>query len=138
MGRSLGNAPDEVIDQYTAEAEELGLSRAKYVRECAEVGRMIFQSSGEIDVERFREITEKDHSSTTESDLKIKDENLSSTILSNLSTEGNRALTKEEIRRVVFGTEDEQIEQITNTLKQLHKQDQIEPLVDGGYIKTNE
>jgi len=138
MGKSIGYASDETVEKYTTEAEELGLSRAKYVRQCTEIGRMIFQSSGKVDVKQLRELTEKDHTSTVQTELTTRNGDIISTILNNLSTEENRALTKEEIRKTVFGTEDEQIEQITTALKKLHKQKQIEPLVDDGYIKTNE
>jgi DNA-binding winged helix-turn-helix (wHTH) protein len=56
----------------------------------------------------------------------------------NLPTDESRALSKEEIREVVFGTRSEQQEQITQALKHLRKAGMIEPLIDDGYIKTGE
>jgi len=138
MGTNIGYAPDEVVDKYTAEAEELGLSRSEYARKCIEIGRLVFQSGGEIDIERLRKLTEREKTSTVESDLAMKGGEISSTILSNLSTEEHRALTTEEIQDAVFGTEDEQIKQITTSLKKLDRQGQIKRLVEGGYIKTND
>jgi hypothetical protein len=138
MGRSIGEAPEEVVNQYAEEADKLGVSRQEYVRQCIEVGRTLFKSSGKFDIEQLRELTEDVKTTPEESDLTTTDGNLTEAIIANLSTEEQRALTKEEIRTTVFGTEEEQIEEITKTLKQLHDQGRIQPLVDEGYIKTNE
>lgn len=139
MGRvNLGKVPEEIGNEYMAEAEELGLSRVEYTRECIEIGRMIFQSSGKFDVERLRKLTENEDIATVDSDLTTADGELVSVILNNLPTEEHRALTKDELRVSVFGTEDEQMEQITKALKELNRQGKIEPLVDDGYIKIND
>lgn len=123
---------------YDAEAKQLGLNRTQYVRQCIEIGRTVFQSSGQADVERLRQLTEDTQTTTTNSDLLTANNDISETILANLPTEEQRALTKEEIRKAVFGTKDEQIKQVTNALKELHHQEAIEPLVEDGYIKTND
>jgi hypothetical protein len=139
MGRkSLGDAPAEVVTKYDSEAEELGLSRIEYIRKCIEVGRLVFQSSGEIDIERLRNLSEASGVTSFDSSLETTEGDLTGTILSNLPVDEHRALTKEEVRTAVFGTEDEQREQITEALKQLSQQDKIRPLVDDGYIKTDE
>lgn len=136
--KKLGAAPAEAVTKYGSEAEELGLSRIEYIRKCIEVGRLVFQTSGEIDIERLRNLSEGAGAASFDSSLETTEGDLTEAILSNLPVDEHRALTKEEVRTAVFGTEDEQRKQITKALKQLRKQDKIRPLVDDGYIKTNE
>jgi len=139
MGKKqLGAAPAEAVNKYTSEADELGVSRSEYIRKCIEVGRLVFQSSGEMDIERLRNLSEGAGAASFDSSLETTEGDLTGAILSNLPADEHRALTKEEVRTVVFGTEDEQDEQITEALKQLRQQDKIQPLVTDGYIKTNE
>jgi len=139
MGKkNVGYAPAEAVIKYDSEAEELGLSRSEYIRKCIEVGRLVFRSSGEMDIERLRNLSEGAGPASFDSSLETTEGDLTGAILSNLPVDEHRALTKEEVRTAVFGTEDEQREQITEALKQLSQQDKIRPLVDDGYIKTNE
>lgn len=142
MGRTtLGMIPTEVAEQYSDEADEVGLSRAEYVRKCIEIGRIIFQSSGELNIERLRSLSEqnsKQELNSDNSDFTISDNNLAGAILKNLPTDEDRALSKEEIREAIFGTEQEQREKITEELKNLRKNNRIEPLVEDGYIKIGE
>lgn len=142
MGRTtLGMIPTEVAEQYSEEADELGLSRAEYVRKCIEIGRIIFQSSGDLNIERLRSLSEQNSDqdmSSNEDRVTISNDSLAGAILKNLPTDEERALSKEEIREAIFGTEQEQREQVTNELRDLRKRDRIEPLVDDGYIKTAE
>jgi hypothetical protein len=139
MGRKqLGTAPAGIVKKYGSEAEELGLDRAEYIRKCIEVGRLVFQSSGEMDIEQLRNLTEGSGATSFDSSLETAEGDLTGAILSNLPVDEHRALTKKEIRTAVFGTEDEQREQITDALKELSQQDKIRPLVDDGYVKTNE
>ena len=139
MGKKgLGKVPEKVADKYDAEAEQLGLSRAQYIRQCIEVGRTVFQSSGQADIERLREFTEGAQTPANNSNHVTAGSDITETILNNLPTEEHRALTREEIRESVFGTEDKQKKRITDTLKELRQQGAIEALVDDGYIKTND
>jgi hypothetical protein len=134
---SIGTARQELLDKYNEEAEELGISRAEYMRKCIQIGRLTFLSSGEVDIDRLRELTEK-KSVSTETDIETSNGDLTEAIMRNLPTDESRALSKEEIREVVFGTRSEQQEQITQALKHLRKAGMIEPLIDDGYIKTGE
>jgi|APHM01.1.fsa_nt_gi hypothetical protein len=139
MGRkTIGEAPEETVDEYGSEAEELGISRAKYARHCIEVGRLVFQSSGEMNIERLRDLSEDTGTASIDSSLNTVEGDIQESILSNLPTDEHRALTKEEIRRAVFGTKEEQAEQIMKALKQLSNKKAIRPLVDDGYVRTNE
>lgn len=136
--KTIGSLPEEQINKYDSEADQLGLSRNRYLHNCIEVGRTIFYTSGQVDIERLRALTEGLQTTTTDSDLATVDSNLAEAILTNLPTEEHRSLTKTELREAIFGTEDEQTEQITKALKKLRQQGKIEPLVDDGYIKTND
>lgn len=134
---TLGDVRKELGDKYTEEADELGLSRADYVRRCIEIGRLTFKSSGKIDVDRLRELTEGE-SVSTDSDLETSEGDLADAVLRNLSTDEGQALSPEELREVVFGSEKEQREELSDTLKKLRKADMIEVLVGDEYIKTEE
>lgn len=136
--KTLGTIPEEIVDKYSTEAEQLGLNRTQYIRQCIEAGRTVFQSSGQVDIERLREITEDSQVTNTSNDLATADSNITETILKNLPTEEERALSIEEIQEIVFGTEDEQKEQIKRTLQELRQQGAIEALVEDGYIKSND
>lgn len=138
MGRkSIGAVPEETADIYDAEAEQLGLSRSQYIRRCIDAGRTIFQSSDQADIKRLRELTEESQTSI-DSDLVTADSDLAGAILTNLPTEEHRALSKEEIRKAVFGTKDEQQKNVMDALKKLRQNGEIESLVGDRYIKNND
>jgi hypothetical protein len=140
--KDLGKVPAKVAEQYSAEADELGLSRGAYVRQRIEAGRFLFKSSGQIDTQLLRELVDHDDTATFETELNTLDDDLddelTESILANLPTEAARQLTEEELREAVFGTEKEQLEQIREALKQLREAGKIESLVGDGYIKTND
>jgi len=136
--KNLGKARKELVDQYDQEAGHLGISRNEYVRKCTEIGRLVFRTSGEVDMERLRNFTESEESVSTDSDLETADGNLTAAILKNLPADENRSLSPEEIRQAVFGTKSEQKKQIMKTLTDLRKADRITPLVGDEYIKQVE
>lgn len=137
----LGNIPEEVAERYDDEAEELGLSRSKYVRQRLEAGRLLFKTSNQVDTQLLKQLVDDD-AATFDTDLNTLEDDidgdLTNSILANLPTEENRNLTEEELREAIFGTDEEQLTQIRKALKQLRKAGKIESLVGGGYIKTNE
>lgn len=142
MGKKgLGNIPDEVAKQYDDESDELGLSRSEYVRQRIEAGRLLFKTSNQVDTQLLKQLV-NDDTATFDTDLNTLDDDidgdLTDSILANLPTDENRKLTEEELREAVFGTKKEQLTQIRKALKQLRKAGEIESLVGGGYIKTNE
>lgn len=128
---------EELGEKYSQEADEIGISRADYMRRCIEIGRLTFRTSGKVDIDRLRELTEKE-SVSTDSDLETSEGDLGKAVLRNLPTDENRALSPEELREAVFGTEKEQQEEIKSTLEQLRKAGMIEVLVGDEYIKTEE
>ena len=134
---SLGQIRKEIADRYGEEADELGVSRSEYVRKCIEIGRLVFRTSGEIDIDRLRELTE-DESVSISSELETSEGDIAEAVLRNLPTDEDRALSPDELREVVFGTESEQHEEIVTTLEQLRKAEMIEVLVGDEYIKTEQ
>ena len=138
MGKtSMGQIRSELADRYKEEADELGVSRAEYLRKCIEIGRLVFRTSGEIDIDRLRELTENESVSAS-SDLETSEGDIAEAVLRNLPTDEDRALSPDELREVVFGTESEQHEEIVTTLEQLRKAGMIEVLVGDKYIKTEQ
>lgn len=138
MGKTtLGQVRKELVEKYDQEADELGISRNDYVRRCVEIGRLTFRTSGKIDIDQLRELTEKEAVSA-DSELETSEGDLVESVMRNLPTEEDRALSAEELREVVFGTKSEQHEEIVKTVEKLREAGMIEVLVGDEYIKTEE
>jgi hypothetical protein len=138
MGRkNLGQIREDLVERYDQEADELGISRSDYVRRCIEIGRLVFRTSGQIDIDRLRELSEE-QSVSMSSDLETSEGDIAEAVLRNLPTDEDRALSPEELREVIFGTESEQQNEIKTTLEQLRKSGMIEVLVGDEYVKTEQ
>jgi hypothetical protein len=138
MGRNVASLPDDYVDRLDEEAEALGLSRSKYVRQRLEAGRLLFKCSDKLNTETLIDLVDQDESPTITNELETPDNDIVNKVLANLSTDENRALEQEEIRKAVFGCQDEQLETIERTLRELNERGMVEPAFDGGYIKTDE
>ncbi|MGB9963281.1 hypothetical protein ACOZ32_14010 (plasmid) [Halobacterium sp. MBLA0001] len=138
MGRSVASLPDEYVDQLSAEADELGLSRSKYVRQRLEAGRLLFQSSDKLSTETLNDLIRQDGSSAVDNELENPDSDITEKLLANLPTDESQALEQDELQKAVFGTKEEQLEAIETALRELNERGQVEPAFDGGYVKTNE
>lgn len=138
MGRKIiGQIREDLAERYDQEADELGLSRTDYARRCMEIGRLVFRTSGQIDIDRLRELSEEESVSMS-SDLETSEGDIAEAVLRNLPTDEDRALSPDELREVIFGTESEQQNEIKTTLEQLRKAGMIEVLVGDEYVKTEE
>ena len=138
MGRTnIGQVREDLAERYDQEADELGVSRSDYARRCMEIGRLVFRTSGQIDIDRLREFSEEESVSMS-SDLETSESDIAEAVLRNLPTDEERALSPEELREVVFGTESEQQNEIKTTLEQLRKAGMIEVLVGDEYVKTEQ
>lgn len=126
---------EDLAERYDQEADELGVSRNEYCRKCIEIGRLVFRTSGQIDIDRLRELSEEESVSAS-SDLETSEGDIAEAVLRNLPTEEDQAVSPEELQEVVFGTESEQHEEIKTTLEQLRKAGMIEVLVGDEYVKT--
>ena len=138
MGKkSVGQIREDLAERYDQEADELGVSRIDYARRCMEIGRLVFRTSGQIDIDRLRELSEEE-SVSMDSDLETSEGDIAEAVLRNLPTDEDRALSPDELREVIFGTESEQQNEIKTTLEQLRKAGMIEVLVGDEYVKTEE
>lgn len=127
---------DDVIEKIDEEAEEAGLSRAKYIRQRFQAGRILFQCSNKLDLDHLNELVETDAPVTVESDLhSLGDTDITETILTEMPADESRAISKEDLRQLIFGTEEEQIETITEALRELDREGKIKTTIDGDYIK---
>jgi hypothetical protein len=138
MGKKIiGQIREDLAERYDQEADELGVSRSDYARRCMEIGRLVFRTSGQIDIDRLRELSEEESVSMS-SDLETSEGDIAEAVLRNLPTDEDRALSPDELREVIFGTESEQQNEIKTTLEQLRKAGMIEVLVGDEYVKTEE
>lgn len=140
MGRnskSLGNKPTDYVNQLDREAEAIGLSRSKYIQQRLDAGRHLFDT-GKVDVQLLNNLMETDGSERVNSDIQSIDDDISQAILNVLPADENRSATKEELRKEIFGTKEDQLEAITETLKSLNKQDKVRPAFEGGYVQTDD
>lgn len=133
---TLASTRRDYVERVDEEAEELGLSRNKYVRQRLNAGRLLFQA-GKLDVELLEELMETDGAERQDTDIETLDGDISQRVLSLLSTDEDRAATVEELRRDIFGTKQEQEELLTDVLKQLNDQGKIRPAFDEGYVKND-
>lgn len=135
--KKVGHVRSEVADEIDDEAEELGLSRAEYVRQRLNAGRVLFDA-GKLDTELLSQLTSSDGSERLSEDISTIDDDLSQRILSVLPQNEADSISTDELRTEIFGTPDEQREMIENTLRQLKNQDLVEPTFDGGVYRTND
>lgn len=138
MGRSVASLPDEYVDLLSNEADELGLSRSKYVRQRLEAGRLLFQSSDKLSTETLNDVVHQDGPPTIDNELETPDSDITDKLLANLPTDESQALEQDELQEVIFGTNEEQLEVIETALRELNERGQVEPAFDGGYVKTDE
>lgn len=121
-------------EQAAAEADELNLSRAQYVQMMFEAGRKLFQSSAQLDTDTLADLVEKDgHSFQSDGDLAEIEDDLAATILDKLPADPNRPASKEEVRKMVFGTREEQLSETDKALKALYDRGEINSAYEGGY-----
>lgn len=133
--------PDEEQREIEAEADELGISRAKYVRQLIRTGRLL-RNGNSTDIERLNElITEEDKTDkpTSDESLSTVNEDISEKILRELPTDdADQGVTTEELRELIFGSEDEQLEQLKDTLEELYQRGKVDRAFHGGYVRTDE
>jgi hypothetical protein len=106
------------------------MSRSEYIRKHLHAGRRLFQSSGKLDRQLLSQLVEGDESAHLSDDLTTDADGLADEIRAALPADKERALTKEEVHKAVFGTVDEQRKQIDKTLEYLKERDQIDMTVD--------
>lgn len=130
IGFEIDVANSKRIDE---EADQLGMSRAEYIRKHLNAGRRLFQSSGKLDRQLLSQLVEGDESAHLSDDLTTDADGLADEIRAALPADRERALTTDEVRKAVFGTTDEQRDQVEQALEYLAERDQIDITVNGEF-----
>ena len=117
--------PGDVVDEIDNEADDIGISRAEYIRKHIHAGRRLFQSSGKLDQKMLQQLVEGDKAAALNEDLTTDAEGTEDEILAILPTDKTRAVTKDELRIEIFGTTEEQKDRIDNSLDYLEERGQI-------------
>jgi len=115
------------------EADQLGMSRSEYIRSHLHAGRRLFQSSSKLDRQLLSQLVEGDESLHLSDDLTTDADGLADEIRAALPADKERALTTDEVRKAVFGTTDEQRDQVKQALEYLAERDQIDITVNGEF-----
>jgi histidyl-tRNA synthetase len=121
------------IERIDEEADQLGMSRAEYIRTHLHAGRRLFRSSGKLDRQLLSQLVEGDESAHLSDDLTTDADGLADEIRAALPADKERALTTDEVRKAVFGTTDEQRDQVEQALEYLAERDQIDITVNGEF-----
>lgn len=125
----------EYHDQLEDEADEVGLSRAEYVRQRLQAGRLVVDA-GRVNLQTLEQMVDAGIESTEIGDdniSQIDDDDLASTVLDILPADESSAMSKDELRELVYGTQKEQEENIDNVTESLYKTDKIDSAYGGGY-----
>lgn len=117
---------ESTVDIIDDEADRLNMSRSEYIRQHLHAGRRLFQSSGKLDTQMLADLVEDDEAAHLSDDLTTDADGLADDIKAALPTDKDRALTKEQVRKAVFGTDEQQTEKVQETLGYLYERDQIE------------
>jgi len=122
--------PEDVVDEIDNEADDIGMSRAEYIRKHFHAGRRLFQSSGKVDRKMLQQLVEDDKAAALGEDLTSDAEGTEDEILDRLPTDKTRAATKDELRIEIFGTTEEQRNRVDDALDYLEERGQISYTVD--------
>lgn len=160
MGKVTLAIPDSEQAKISTEAEELNLSRSDYVRSRFRAGRLLWQN-GDFDVELFidstlsegvsgkskgygatlTEINKQDirTSNNNRSSPSTLNDDISNDILRELPREGaDKGVTEDELRELIFGSEEEQLNYIREVCKRLNEQNKITRAFEGGLVQKND
>jgi hypothetical protein len=114
---------EEVVDRLDEEADQLGMTRAGYIRKHLQVGRRVMQASGQLDRDFLATVVED--ANHLEGDITTSRNEVEEEVLDALPTDSRRAMSPEKVKEAVFGTTDEQLEQVKDTLDVLNERDDI-------------
>lgn len=127
---------EDVIDRLDGEADQLGMSRAEYVRQHLHVGRRVMQASGQLD-RNFLATVAKDGTDHIEGNVATSLNDIEEEILDALPADARRAVGSEEVREAVFGSDEEQLEHIKDGLNRLNEQGDITITADAEAYKND-
>jgi len=116
---------EDVASEIDNEANNLGMSRAEYIRKHFHAGRRLFQSSGKLDRKMLQQLVEDDEAVALRYDLTTDSEGIEDEILAILPTDKARAATTDDLRTEIFGTVEDQKKRLDNALEYLEEREEI-------------
>lgn len=120
-------------EQIEREADEIGITKGVYLRQMVQVGRLV-ANTGQLDTSTLNRLVDDGvESLEVEQDIHQINEDIVDVVLSSLPSDEGRAMSKEELRELVYGSENEQRQIIDETLEQLYELGEIDSAYDGGY-----
>ncbi|WP_340099391.1 hypothetical protein [Salinibaculum salinum] len=136
------SGPDDEVQRWKDEAEELGIPQSRYGRERIRAGNMLWET-GEFQADRLTQLLGDDgttgESATPASSQTTIEDSLREKVLRELPVKGARdAVELSDLRQLVFGTKEEQREAILDSLEELNKQGKAERTVKGGFVQTKD
>ncbi|MCU4719074.1 hypothetical protein [Halapricum hydrolyticum] len=132
--------PDDEVQRWKEDADELGITQSRYGRERIRAGRRLW-GAGKFQADTLAQLigdgNETEEPRRTESSPATIENDLAETVLRELPKKGERnPVELSNLRELVFGTEEEQREAILAALKVLNEQGEAERTVEGGFVKT--
>lgn len=127
---------EKTVEKLDEEAGELNMSRAEYIRKHLQVGRRVMQASGQLDRDFLETVVEDDTDHLT-GDMATSLDEIEKEVLDVIPADSRRAVSAEAIRKSVFGTVDEQLEQVKDVLDVLNERGDITITADAEVYKND-
>lgn len=134
------SGPDEEIQRWKDEADELGITQSRYARERVRAGNRLWEA-GEFKTDSLAQLVEENDvaGGSTMSPQATIEESFAEKVLRELPVKGtNDAVELSDLRQLVFGTKEEQRDAILDTLEDLNKQGKVERTVKGGFVRSQD
>lgn len=136
------SGPDDEVQRWKDEANELGITQSKYGRERIRAGSRLWEA-GEFQADSLTQLVEDDgatgKSTTATSPQTTINDSLEKKVQRELPVRGAReAVELSELRQLVFGTKEEQRDAILDALEDLNKQGKAERTVKGGFVRSQD
>lgn len=141
------SGPDEELQEWKAEADELGITQSRYGRERIRAARLLWEVD-EFKVENLTKLLDQENQAESGGTRSVGqksglpqatvNQDLGEIVLRELPKDGAREpLELAEIRELVFGSEAEQEDAVIEALEELNNQGKAKRTVKGGFVKTD-
>lgn len=141
MGQMTFSLPDEERKKIAAAAEESDVSQADYIRSRIRAGALLWES-GNFNVELVNDVfstqgSRKPHENGDTPPTTTDD--ISDEILRELPVEGSgKGVTEEELRDLIFGSEEKQLKYIEAVCEELHSENKVTRSWNSGLVKKDD
>lgn len=141
------SGPDNELQAWKDEADELGITQSRYGRERIRAARLLWDVS-EFQVDNLTQLLDQEDQTDTGVSRSTGqksghpkttvNQDLADIVLRELPKNGAREPVElAEIRSLVFGSEAEQEDAIIEALEELNNRGKAERTVKGGFVKTD-